>query len=302
MRLMKSLAAAVCLLAAAGGSANADWRKQFPVLKIGGVTTENQGAMITRFKPVADYLGTKLGVKVEVFTASDYAGIVQALSAGQIQIARLGGASYAAGWLDSNGGIEPLVLNLEPDGGDGYFSVLIVRKDSPAGKLEDLKGKSVAFPDPNSTSGFLVPQASLKAINIDPSAFFSRSVFSGSHEASVVGVLKGNFDSAFTWTSPGHAAGQLRIMIDRNMLKLDDIKIVWQSPTIPNPLYAVRTGIPADMRADLLKVFLEMAKDNMAIAELAAQGKTSGFRETNHDMYKTIVSVAEEQRKNRRKQ
>jgi phosphonate transport system substrate-binding protein len=301
MRLLKSIAVAAGLLAATAGGALADWRKQFPVLKIGGVTTENQGAMITRFKPVADYLGTKLGVKVEVFTASDYAGIVQALSAGQIQIARLGGASYASGWLDSNGGIEPLVLNLEPDGGDGYYSVLIVRKDNPAAKLEDLKGKSLAFPDPNSTSGFLVPQASLKAVNIDPSSFFGRTVFSGSHEASVVGVLKGNFDSAFTWTSPGHAAGQLRIMIDRNMLKLDDIKIVWQSPIIPNPLYAVRKGIPADMRADVLKVFLDMAKDNMAVAEMAAQGKTSGFRETNHDMYKTIVSVAEDQRKNRRK-
>lgn len=300
--LAKTALISTMLLTGATAASSADWRDKFKVIKVGAVTVENQGATITRYKPFADYLEKKFGVKVEVFTASDYAGIVQALSAGQIHLARLGGASYAAGYIDSEGEIEPLVMNVEPNGGKGYHSVLIVRSDSPYKSIADLKGKSLAWADPNSTSGYLVPNASLRDAGIDPQKHFSRTVFSGGHEQSVLGVLKGNFDSAFTWTSPGHQAGQFRIMMDRGMLKLDDVRIVWESPLIANPPWAVSKKIPADMRKDLLDMFVSLAKDNMAMAEAAAQGKTSGFEPVTHDTYKTFVTIAEDQRKARRKQ
>ena len=292
--------AATLSMAAAATDASADWRDKYKLIKIGAVTVENQTATITRFKPFVDYLEKKLGIKAEIFTASDYAGIVQALSAGQIHLGRLGGAAYAAGYIDSKGGIEPLVMNVEPDGGRGYHSVLIVRSDSPYKSIEDLKGKSLAWADPNSTSGYLVPNAALRDAGVDPQKHFSRTVFSGGHEQSVLGVLKGNFDSAFTWTSPGHQSGQFRIMMDRGLLKLDDVRIVWESPLIANPLWAVSKSIPADMRKDLLDLFLNLAKDDMAMAEAAAQGKTSGFEPVTHDTYKTFVTIAEDQRTARR--
>lgn len=299
-RTLAPLAAAVLLTAATATGAAADWRKEYKTIKIGSVTVESQGATITRFKPFAEYLEKKFDVKVEVFTASDYAGIVQALSAGHIHLARMGGAAYAAGYIDSNGGIEPLAMNVEPNGGKGYHSVLIVKSDSPYKSIEDLKGKTLAWADPNSTSGFLVPNASLRDSGIDPQKYFGRTLFSGGHEQSVIGVLKGNFDSAFTWTSPGHQSGQFRIMMDRGMLKLEDLRIVWESPLIANPLWAVPKNIPADMRKDLLDMFVGLAKDNMAMAEAAAQGKTSGFEAVGHDMYKTFVSIAQANRANRR--
>jgi phosphonate transport system substrate-binding protein len=299
--LVKTALISTMLLTGATAASSADWRDKYKVIKVGAVTVENQGATITRYKPFADYMEKKFGVKVEVFTASDYAGIVQALSSGQIHLARMGGAAYAAGYIDSEGEIEPLVMNVEPNGGKGYHSVLIVRSDSPYKSIEDLKGKSLAWADANSTSGYLVPNASLRDAGIDPQKHFSRTVFSGGHEQSVLGVLKGNFDSAFTWTSPGHQAGQFRIMMDRGMLKLDDVRIVWQSPLIANPLWAVSKKIPADMRKDLLDMFVNLAKDNMAMAEAAAQGKTSGFEPVGHETYKTFVTIAEDQRKARRK-
>lgn len=299
--LAKVAVVSTVLLASATVASSADWRDKYKVIKVGAVTVENQGATITRYKPFADYMEKKFGVKVEVFTASDYAGIVQALSGGQIHLARLGPASYAAGFIDSEGEIEPLVMNIEPNGGKGYHSVLIVRSDSPYKSIADLKGKSLAWADANSTSGYLVPNASLRDAGIDPQKHFGRTVFSGGHEQSVLGVLKGNFDSAFTWTSPGHQAGQFRIMMDRGMLKLDDVRIVWESPLIANPPWAVSKKIPADMRKDLLDMFVNLAKDNMAMAEAAAQGKTSGFEPVTHETYKTFVTIAEDQRKARRK-
>jgi phosphonate transport system substrate-binding protein len=284
----------------ASTEAAADWREKHKVIKIGSVTVETQAATITRFKPLADHMEKKFGVKVEVFTASDYAGIVQALSAGHIHLGRMGGAAYAAGYIDSSGGIEPLVMNVEPNGGKGYHSVLIVRSDSPYKSLDDLKGKTLAWADPNSTSGYLVPNAALREAGIDPQKHFGRTLFSGGHEQSVLGVLKGTLDSAFTWTSPGHQSGQFRIMMDRGILKLEDLRIVWESPLIANPLWAVPKNIPADMKKDLLAYFEGLAKDNMVIAEAASQGKTSGFEKVTHDTYKTFVTIAEDQRKSRR--
>ena len=74
-RSIKLVAAASAILATvAVGDASANWREKIKVLKIGSVTVENQAATVTRFKPFAEYLEKKLGVKVEVFTASDYAG------------------------------------------------------------------------------------------------------------------------------------------------------------------------------------------------------------------------------------
>lgn len=300
-RVLKLALAASVAAAGFAGTAAAEWRDKYRTIKLGSVTVESQGATITRFKPFADYLERKLGVKVEVFTASDYAGIVQALSAGHIHLGRMGGAAYAAGYIDSNGGIEPMVMNVEPNGGKGYHSVLIVKADSAYKTVEDLKGKTLAWADPNSTSGFLVPNAALRDSGIDPQKFFGRTLFSGGHEQSVIGVLKGNFDSAFTWTSPGHQSGQFRIMMDRGMLNLDDIRIVWQSPLIANPLWATPKNIPADMKKDLLDLFLNIAADDMKMAEAAAQGKTSGFAPVTHETYKTFVTIAEDQRRSRRR-
>jgi phosphonate transport system substrate-binding protein len=292
------MTAALTLTAA--GSAAADWRDKHKVIKIGSVTVETQAATVTRFKPLADHMERKFGVKVEVFTASDYAGIVQALSAGHIHLGRMGGAAYAAGFIDSKGGIEPLVMNVEPNGGKGYHSVLIVRADSPYKTLDDLKGKTLAWADPNSTSGYLVPNAALRESGVDPQRHFGRTLFSGGHEQSVLGVLKGTLDSAFTWTSPGHQSGQFRIMMDRGLLKLEDLRIVWESPLIANPLWAVPTNIPADMKKDLLAYFEGLAREDMAMAEAAAQGKTRGFEKVTHETYKTFVTIAEDQRKSRR--
>jgi phosphonate transport system substrate-binding protein len=295
-----ALAMTAALTLTAAGSAAADWRDKHKVIKIGSVTVETQAATVTRFKPLADHMERKFGVKVEVFTASDYAGIVQALSAGHIHLGRMGGAAYAAGFIDSKGGIEPLVMNVEPNGGKGYHSVLIVRADSPYKTLDDLKGKTLAWADPNSTSGYLVPNAALRESGVDPQRHFGRTLFSGGHEQSVLGVLKGTLDSAFTWTSPGHQSGQFRIMMDRGLLKLEDLRIVWESPLIANPLWAVPTNIPADMKKDLLAYFEGLAREDMAMAEAAAQGKTRGFEKVTHETYKTFVTIAEDQRKSRR--
>lgn len=178
--------------------------------------------------------------------------------------------------------------------------MLIVRSDSSYQSLDDLKGKTLAWADPNSTSGYLVPMVSLKEAGINPAAHFGKTVFSGGHEQSVIGVLNGTLDSAFTWTSKGDNAGQLRMMMDRGMLKREDLRVVWESPLIPNPLYAVPGNLPDDMKRDLQQFFLDMQKERPELAEAAAQGRTSGFVAATHKMYAPVVGAVQELRNSRR--
>ena len=278
-----------------------EWKKKVSVVGFSSVSAENQAATSARYKEVGDVFKEKTGVEMKIFTASDYAGTVQALTSGQIHMAQMGASAYASAWIDSNGNVEPLVANKEVDGQMGYHSILIVKGDSPYKKMEDLKGKTMAWADANSTSGYLIQLVSLRAAGIEPDKYFGKTLFSGGHEQSVLGVINGQFDSAFTWSSKGHNAGQIRAMVDRGVLKMDQFRVVWESPLIPNPLVVVRKDMPEDMKRELRQFWLDLYKVNPKVAEAAARGKTSGFVEVGHDMYKPVLDAALEVRKTRKK-
>lgn len=278
-----------------------DWKKKVTTVGFSSVSTENQSATQARFKDVAVAFKERTGVEMRIYTASDYAGTIQALTGGQIHMAQLGGSGYASAWIDSGAMVEPLVANKEVDGSLGYHSILIVKSDSPYKKLDDLKGKTLAWADPNSTSGYLIPLVSLRGAGIEPDKYFGKTLFSGGHEQSVLGVINGQFDSAFTWSSKGHNAGQIAAMLKRGVLKLDQFRVIWESPLIPNPLVIVRKDMPADMKKDLLAFWTELHVKSPEVAEAAARGKTAGFVPVTHEMYKPVLDAALEVRNTRKK-
>ncbi len=300
-RLSIGIAAVALTASATLTHAAEEWKKKFPVVYFSSVSAENQAATTARFKDMAEVFKQKTGVEMKIFTASDYSGTVQALTSGQIQMGQMGASAYSAAWIDSDGQVEPLVANKELDGQLGYHSILIVKSDSPYKKLDDLKGKTLAWADANSTSGYLIPLVSLRGAGIEPDKFFGKTLFSGGHEQSVLGVINGQFDSAFTWSSKGHNAGQIRAMVDRGVLKMDQFRIIWESPLIPNPLIVVRKDMPADMKRDLLAFWTDLHNTHPQVAEAAARGKTSGFVAVTHEMYKPVLDAALEVRKDRKK-
>jgi len=300
-RFSLGIAAVALTTSATLAHAAEDWKKKFPVVYFSSVSAENQAATTARFKELAAVFKQKTGVEMKIFTASDYSGTVQALTSRQIHMGQMGASAYSAAWIDSEGQVEPLVANKELDGQLGYNSILIVKSDSPYKKLDDLKGKTLAWADANSTSGYLIPLVSLRGAGIEPDKFFSKTLFSGGHEQSVLGVINGQFDSAFTWSSKGHNAGQIRAMVDRGVLKMDQFRIIWESPLIPNPLVVIRKDMPAEMKRDMLAFWTELHKTHPQVAEAAARGKTSGFVPVTHEMYKPVLDAALEVRKNRKR-
>ena len=294
-------AAVVAVMLIATTAANADWRTQYPTINFGVLTLENQMTTVDRYNIYIAYAEKKLGVKIKLFQASDYAGVGQALIAGHLQMARIGGAGYASAWLDCNGCIEPSVTTEGLDGTTGYLSILTVRTDSPYQSLQDLKGKSIAFADPNSTSGYIVPMVMLTKAGIDPDKFFGKTSFSGGHEQSVIALLKGTYDAVYTWTAKNDSFGNLRMMMDKGLLKRDQVRIIGTSDPIRNPLLAVRTELPAQMKKDIAQMYFDMATENQAVLRAAAQGDVKRYVAVTHEDYATQVEARKFLREARKK-
>ena len=274
------------------------WQKDFPTVKYGVISIETAVDILKSQEKFAAYAAKELGINFEVFTASEYAGIMNALSAGQIQVGWLGASSYATTWLDCEC-VEPIAGAQDPFGAMGYNSVLIVKADSPYQSYEDLKGKTVARNDPHSTSGFLIPTVSWSEMGTPVDKYFN-SPLSGGHQQTIVGVLNGTFDGGFTWTTKDDGFGALRKMIDKGLLNREDIRVVWTSDLIPTPPVVIRKDLPPNMKADLVKLFLRLDEHDPALAEAVGQGKNLGLQRVYHEDYVPVIKAKQwlkEQRK-----
>jgi phosphonate transport system substrate-binding protein len=287
-----ALAMGACALAGTTVQA-AEWTKQFPKFRYGVQPVETRAAAQARYKGFGEYLKKKFGVELELFLTDDYAGIIHALANKQIEVMDMGAAGYAEAWLETKGAIETLVVPTNPDGTIGYYSIAIVRADSPYKSVADLRSKTWAWVDPNSSSGYLFPQVSFRKLGIDPARHFGKVVFSGGHEQGVIGVLDGTYDAAVTWTNDieKHTRGGMQMLLERNVVRKEDIRIIWVSDLIPNPVITTRADIPKEMKDDIKAMFLGLDKEDPQVFHAVARGESRGYVEVKHDVYQIAVDL-----------
>lgn len=296
---LAALAAAALALPAALPAQAGDWRKAHPTLTMGVITSENEADRIERYKPVKAYLENALGVEIKWRSATDYAGVIEGLKAGKIDIARLGPASYAKAWMVMKGEVEPLLGELDKNGDFGYFSVVVVRKDSPYQKMADLKGKKFAFADPNSTSGHQAPRYFLSEAGVDADVFFGETAFSGSHENSIMALMNGTFDAAATWYRTEGRSNMTR-MEGKGMIEPGQWRVIWKTPRLPSSPWTMATSSPADMRADVKAALFAMKDEDLAAWKALTDGKASAYRDVAHADYEAIVRMIKANERKRR--
>jgi phosphonate transport system substrate-binding protein len=267
------------------------WQKDHPVIKYGVIPVETQTQTTSSMDAFLKHAEKETGVKWKLYQASNYSGVMNAMIADQIDLAWLSGKSYCQTHEDSKGGVEPVVAAQEPDGSMGYVSVLVVKADSPYKSFEDLKGKTVARTDPLSGSGYIVPTLEFMKMG-KPVDQYYKSPLSGGHPQGVMGVLKGTYDGAFTWTSKDDNIGNLRKMMDKGLLKRDQIRVIWTSKPLPSPPIVIRKSLPLAMRVDLAKMFVRLKNHKMELAEAIAQGKTNGLVSVYHEDYALFCEAA----------
>jgi phosphonate transport system substrate-binding protein len=299
IKLISILVAIACTFSAFTVSAE-DWRKKYPKVTLGIASGENQQDTILRWQPGVEYLSSQLGIEVVLRTASDYAGIIEAMAAGKVEFGWIGGNGYAVAYDIMDGNVEPLIMDVSSKGKLGYYSIIIVKGDSLYNSLEDLKGRSMAFTDPNSTSGYTIPSTVLgnKGYLDKTKPYFSRTGFSGSHENGVVAVLNGTYDAAVTWAYDKTEGNHTR-MAKKGMIKPSDIKIIWWSPLIPNSPFCAIKSLPEGMKQKFKNAMLNFEKNDPVRFNKVIDKMMGGFAPTNHEMYQYAIDIRERKKKER---
>lgn len=145
------------------------------------------------YKELLEYIGEKLNQDVELVQRKTYGEINELLGKGEIDLAFLCSGPYAT--ENDKYGFE-LLATPEINGSHFYQAYLIVNEESPFKDLEDLRGKTFAFTDPDSNTGTLVPNHWLQELGERPETFFKQSIFTHSHDNSIMAVAKGMVDGA----------------------------------------------------------------------------------------------------------
>lgn len=294
--LLLGMTAAAALSAAAPALAQ-DWRQDLPVFRVGLLGGENESDRLRNNECLVEALGSRLGVPVELFPAPDYAGVMQGLLADQLDMSFLGASAYAGIYLQDPEAVEPIFVGAEADGSLGYKSVMYVRADSGIASIEELEGRSLAYADPNSTSGYLVPRAELKAMGIDDEAYFSNVGFGGGHEQAVTAVLNGQYDAGVTWISgvgdpaEGYSRGNLRRMVDNGLLDMADLRIIWESNLIPNGPAVIRKELPQEVKDIVVEYLSTQHETDRECYKGVSFGDGQGWAPVDHAFFEGVVSM-----------
>jgi phosphonate transport system substrate-binding protein len=239
--MFKQWIARMTLAAAVTAGAASLQAEELKTLNFGIISTESSSNLKGVWEPFLEDMSAKLDMEVNGFFAPDYAGIIQAMRFDKVDIAWYGNKS-AMEAVDRAGG-EIMAQTVAADGSPGYWSLMIVHKDSTnLNTVEDVlaNAKDLTFGngDPNSTSGFLVPSYYIFAKNgVNPKEAFKRTLNS-SHETNAMAVANKQVDVA-TFNTESMARLQLTFPE-----KADNLKVIWKSPLIPSDPLVWRKNLP----------------------------------------------------------
>lgn len=216
-------------LAVAAGIAATVARAETTELNFGVISTEASVNQKKNWEPFLEAMSKATGIKINGFYASDYAGVIEAMRFNKVQLAWFGNKSGMEASNRSNAEVFAQVV--ARNGSTGYYSHIIVHKDSPYTKLDDILkcDKSIDFGigDPNSTSGFLVPTSYIFAAkNIDPKSCF-KTVRNASHQANAMAVANKQVAAA-----TNNSEDLQRVETTAPQAR-KEIRIIWTSPIIP---------------------------------------------------------------------
>lgn len=216
---------------------------------MGLIPAENNEEMIAKFEPMRALLEKKLGQKVKVFTATDYTGVIEGMKKKRVDIAWFGPLSYYL--AEQEAGAEAFAVGVREDGKSTYRSIFVVPGDSPVKSIKDLKGKSVAFVDPASTSGGLMPTFLVKKeTGMMPEQFFGKFTYAGSHDAAELAVKNKTVDAAADndITYPK--------MLAKGLITKESNRVLMESPDLPGSPLTYRGDLPADMKMKIRDAIL----------------------------------------------
>ncbi|NYT84829.1 putative selenate ABC transporter substrate-binding protein [Pollutimonas harenae] len=250
-------------------------------LRVSAIPDEAPTELQRKFEPLGKYLQQKLNMNVTFQPVADYAGVVEALGAGHIDLAWLGGFTFVQA-QQRTGNAIPLVQREQ----DKVFTSTFITADPNIKTNQDLKGKSFAFGSVSSTSGHLMPRYFLLKDNIDPETYFSRIGFSGAHDATVAWVEAGRVDAGVLNTSVWNK------LVEEGKVNTDKVRVYNTTPTYFDYNWTVRGDLEPKLVEAIKQAFLDLDPANPEHKEILDLQRASRFVETSPENYRGIEEAA----------
>jgi phosphonate transport system substrate-binding protein len=251
-----------------------------PPLKFGvGLFQPDKDKNDATYRPLADHLEKQLGRKVELRTVDTWEGLAKSLANGETDLALMGPWGYVLANHETGAQAVSTILY---DGKPEYFAIMVTHPDSGIKSPADLKGRTFAFGDKGSTSGYLIPLHYFMMQGIDPDTYFAK-VLNTKHQAIETQVAQGVLDAGADYNRNRNA------MIEQGLIKPERSVVIWQSAPLPNDAFAVSPGLYQD------KVFVQ--KLRQALEGIGAELKNrpnllpahyTGFVTRDNAFYKPI--------------
>ena len=219
---------------------------------------------------------------VQFVPATDYAAVVRSLVTGRLDLAWLGGYTYAQAMETSHGAVIALVQREE----DQQFRSKFVTRDPKIRSLADLRGKTFAFGSPDSTSGHLMPRYFLLEANVRPERDFRDITYSGAHDATAALVESGKVDAgvlnASIWDK----------LVEEKKVDRTRVRVFATTPPYHDYNWTVRAGMPPELVKKLTDAFLQLDARNPQLAEILSLQRAARFVPTRSENYAEINKAA----------
>ena len=259
----------------AGGAIAAE-----PALKFGvGLFQPDRDKNDATYRPLAEYLSKKLNRPVELRTVDSWEGLAKSLANGETDIALIGPWGYV---LANNEAGAQAVSTILYDGKPEYFAIMVTHPNSGIGSVADLKGRTFAFGDKGSTSGYLIPLHYFMTQGINPDTYFAKVVHT-KHQAIETQVTQGVLDAGADYNRNRNA------MIEQGLIKAEQSRIFWQSAPLPNDAVAVSKALYADKTfVSRLQAALASVGDVLKANPALLPPHYTGFVSRDNAFYKPI--------------
>lgn len=251
---------------------------------MGLIPIENNEETIEKFEPMRVFLEKRLERPVKVFTATDYAGVIEAMKRDKVDIAWFGPLSYVLAEKEADA--EAFAVGVRKSTGlSTYKSIFVVPGNSEVKSIQDLKGKNVAFVDPASTSGSLVPSYLVKkATGKMPQEFFGNLSYAGGHDAAELAVKNKTVDAAadndITYNK----------MLKRGLISKATNRILLESKPLPGLPLTYRRELDESLKAKIRDSILNAHKD----IKVSGYGELKRYDPVDPQDYQLIRDMVKE--------
>lgn len=245
------ITALLAIVLAACGSSHSQTAPNPSSLRVALLPDENANTVIQNNQPLKHYLESKLGKQIELVVTTDYSSMIEAMRHGRLELAYFGPLSYVLA-RSKDAGIEPFAAVVEERGGPPVYHALVIGNvNQGINTIADLKGKTVAYGDPASTSSHLIPKSMLADQGLRAGQNYQEQ-FVGAHDAVALAVQNGNAAGG------GISKPIFQTLVQKGTIDPAKVRVVAESKPYPNYPWTMRSDLDAGLKASITNAFLSL--------------------------------------------